>query len=180
MASSGFLVVSGLLLSHCPLEVGSRSKVHCGHWRFTQRTWEQNLCGIRSLKPAFPTPAGPNTFNLPTMRHLHPKESQERAWARRSCLLPPAHISIPYALQRLKNELCVHFIIKDPGLFKPSFINSDERSCNGQRSAFGIEQIVVLWFPCVGGAVNLQAFNASVLFQPCYQQGGEGEISDIS
>lgn len=71
----------------------------------------------------------------------------------------------------MKNELCVHFIIKDPRLFKPSFINSDERSCNGQRSAFEIEQIVVLWFPWGwGGAVNLRTFNASVLFQPCYQR----------
>lgn len=84
-------------------------------------------------------------------------------------MLLQLHVSILPALQWLKNESCARFIIKDPGLFKPSFINSDERSCNGQRSAFEIEQIVVLWFPCGGGAVNLPAFNASVLFQPRYQ-----------
>lgn len=137
----------------------------CAAFKLPHRASQPLLAPLPKICPARGT-------SVPKRSGNHPRAG----WSHKGLLQAPHHllpaaadVSILQALRRLKNELCVRFIIKDPGLFKPSFINSDERSCNGQRSAFEIEQIVVLWFPCGGGAVNLPAFNASVLFQPRYQ-----------
>lgn len=74
----------------------------------------------------------------------------------------------------------MYFITKDHGLFKPSFISSAERSCIGQRSAFEIEQIVGLWLPWGGCAVNLSAFITSVLSQPGYQRPEEEREQELT
>lgn len=117
------------------------------HPRLTQNLGATLVC-VQPAPPGFLTSPGPATQNPSRGSHLRAQGREEPAQSR---MLLQLHVSILQALQRLKNELCIRFIIKDPGLFKPSFINSDERSCNGQRSAFEIEQIVVLWFPCGGG-----------------------------